>query len=92
MIRVTVELLPKGRGQPQHLGTMEITNDGTGNRSRGNYTYRLSMRGKPEVTLRAGAVKGFPRRALLAWDLLYRVLHDAVGARNAKGVQCRTDS
>jgi len=27
-------------------------------------------------------VAGFPRKRLLAWDLLYRVLSDAVGDRN----------
>lgn len=80
MIRVTMELIPFGVGEPEHLGTMEIGNTGRGTPTRGKYRARLSDRaGRP---WREAHVEDFPRRRLLAWDLLYRVLRDAVGERN----------
>lgn len=80
MIRVTVERIPFGVGEPEHLGTMEIANTGQGTPTQGKYRVRLSDKaGRP---WREVHVEGFSRRWLLAWDLLYRVLRDAVGERN----------
>lgn len=81
MIRVTVELLPYGdESRKQVLGRMAIVNDATGTPTRGNYHYAAT--GKSPQIWKRGGVKGFPRQRLLAWDLLYRVLRDAVGDRN----------
>lgn len=80
MIRVTVELIPWGVGKPQHLGTAEIFNDATGTTTRGNYGFRLFSRNKR--LYKEGEVKDFPRKRLLAYDLLYRVLREAMGERN----------
>lgn len=83
MIRVTVELLPQGdESRKKHLGTAIIANTGSGNVTRGNYTVSLSMRGKPNTIWKRGEVRGFPRKRLGAWDLLYLALHSVVGNRN----------
>lgn len=81
MVRVTVELVPRGRGEPRHLGTAEIYNDGSGSRTRGNYKYRLFSKSKR--VWKTGGIEGFPRTQRLGWDLLFRVLRSAVGDRNA---------
>ena len=83
MIRVTVELVPHGiEGRKKHLGTAEIWNDATGNLATGNYGYRLSRRGQPNSDWKSGEVKGFPRKRLGGWDLLFRALRNAVADRN----------
>jgi len=50
----------------------------------GHYGYRLSRKGAPESFWRGGGVMNFPRKKLLAWDLLFRILRDAVEERNGK--------
>lgn len=86
MIRVTVELLPGGdAGRARHLGTAYIANDGTGTETTGSYSVMLSRRGMPWSIWKRGRVQGFPRKRLLAWDLLYRALDGTVGHRNRKG-------
>lgn len=84
MIRITVELIPFGLLSPVHLGTADIINDGTGTRSIGNYTVRLSRKGQPGSTWKTAVVRGFPRLRLGAWDILYLALHAVVGKRNQK--------
>ena len=81
MLRVTIEFLPGGFGPAQHLGTAVIANDGTGTPQLGNYTVRLSKRGKPGQAWKRGTVQGFPRQALGPYDLLYRCLEATVGRR-----------
>lgn len=82
MIVVTVELWPGGNKKlAEHLGTARIWNDCTGTKTMGNYQAVLSKRGMPDSTWKGGSVQGFPRKRLLAWDLLYRVLCDIVGGR-----------
>ena len=85
MIRVTLELRSaRGRRHDRRwVGT--ITNDGTasdgtGDSRWGNYVYEL--RDGNQLAWRQGRLTGFSRRRLMAWDLLCRVLRDAVGARN----------
>ncbi len=86
MIRVTVELLPKGDpSRARLLGTATITNDCTGDAERGNYRVELARgpecSGRPGVW-RQGRVEGFPRRGRLGpWDLLLRALQDALRGR-----------
>lgn len=77
MIRVTVELIPYGdesHPRRQILGTAKIANVG-GTATLGHYRYEL--RGKRGQRIRSGVVSGFPRKRLLAWDLLSRALKDA---------------
>ncbi len=83
MLRITIELLPKGRlDKARHLGTGYISNDGTGAGGIGNYDVTLSQRGRPGCVWKRGRVIGFPRKRLGAWDLLFRVLQVTVGNRN----------
>lgn len=83
MLRITIELLPFGsEARKRHLGTMEISNDGTGDLEIGNYDVRLSKWGRPGQTWRRGRVEGFPRRRLGPYDLLYRALLATVSERN----------
>lgn len=82
MIVVTIELWPHGDSKrKQLLGCGAIANDGSGSNSTGNYNFELSDRsGK---LWKSGEIKGFPRKRLLGWDLLFRILRQAVGERNA---------
>ena len=81
MIRITVEKIPFGFGEPEVLGTMTIANTSKNLLSRGDYHYKIHN--KRGARFREGFVENFPRKRLLAWDLLYRVLRHAFGERNA---------
>lgn len=83
MIRVTVELIPARNPKAIELmGTAIIANDGEGTPTSGNYTVTLFQRGFPGIVWRRGRVRDFPRKRLLAWDLLYRALKEIVAERN----------
>lgn len=82
MIRITAELLPKGdEARKSHLGTITISNDGTGTATAGNYKAVLSKRGSPDSTWREAHFSGFPRKRLGIYDLLLGILAVAVGDR-----------
>jgi len=70
MIRVTVELLPKGSEEHKRLlGVLEIANDGTGDLATGHYTGELHA----EYTGpngRRGRVENFNRRGQSVWSLI----------------------
>lgn len=87
MIKVTVELIPKGVGKPELLGIAHIFNDLSGDAETGNYGVILLKSPKyskqPRVGVwKTGEVTGFPRQRLGPWDLLYRALKNTVGDRN----------
>lgn len=85
MIVVRVELWPGGdRSKAESLGEAVIINDGSGTQTQGNYHFALSKRGQTitDQAWRDGQVQGFPRKRLGGWDLLCRVLNEAVGERN----------
>jgi len=83
MIRITIELIPAGSPEyKQHLGTAEISNDGTGDAIISDYDVFLSKWGKPKVAWKRAKVMGFNRRKRGPWDLLYLALQAAVGSRN----------
>lgn len=84
MIRVTVELLPRGREAGKRvLGVAMIANDGTGTLDRGNYKIRLS-KWAPKVheTWKRGSITNFDRKRRGPWDLIFRALQETVGDRN----------
>jgi hypothetical protein len=88
VIRVTVELLPKGdESRKRHIGSIEIANDGTGTALKGNYMVRLAKFGRPEATWKRGAVIGFARQSQGPYDLLLKALVATVGARNKRLVE-----
>jgi hypothetical protein len=81
VIYIRMELWPKGdKSRAQLLGEARIANSGTGTRLRGTYTYEI--KGRAGMPLRRGALADFPRKQLLGWDLLTRVLALAFGERN----------
>jgi len=78
MIRVTVELVPYGIGEPVEMGTATITNDGVQTRetegARGSYTYRFTKKGHERAV---GEVRDFPRQSADVWQLIARCLAEA---------------
>jgi hypothetical protein len=90
MIRITAELVPHGVGEPVHLGTAIIANDGKGVETIGHYNVWLGKKGQTHDPVimaqswRYGRVESFPRKRLGVWDLLYRALRATVGPRNEK--------
>jgi len=83
VIVVRVELWVGGNPNNVHtLGLAKISNDGSGTATSGNYVAELYTGGMSPRKWKLGAVKGFPRKRLLGWDLLYRALRELVGDRN----------
>ena len=82
MIKITVEIIPYGIGKPKIIGVMTISNTGKSliTPSRGDYTYKITK--KNNYLMRSGEVENFPRKKLLVWDLLYRILRKEFGERN----------
>lgn len=87
MIRVTVELISaNGRDRDRVLGVADICNIG-GTETRGNYGVQIfkgwtKKLGKRQTLWKELEIKDFPRKKLGGWDLLYRILKQAVGERN----------
>lgn len=83
MLKVTIELISAKDGRHEILGEGIISlQDFNDSGTRGDYTFRLF--GKKGYSFRKGKVINFPRKRLLAWDLLYRVLKEAIGNRNER--------
>ena len=85
VLRITIELLPHGdEDQAKLIAQANIVNNGSGTRDIGNYNYVLGEE-HGSSNWKASSIEGFPRErvaGLNVWDLVYRVLHDAVGGRN----------
>lgn len=77
MIRITVEMVPGGVGEPVLLGRAIIANDGTGTKTRGNY--RGTFWRKQRAPWRCTSVKNFPRQRDSVWHLLHQLLGEALG-------------
>ncbi len=81
MLRVTIELVPLGiESRAKVIATGTIANTGTGTPASGDY--RIELCDAAGRRWKSGHVEGFPRKRLLAWDLLYRALEKMVGNRN----------
>lgn len=80
MLVVKIELHSAITGQVTTLATGKIVNTGTGSSDRGNY--RVELRDAANRVWKTCHIKDFPRKRLLAWDLLYRVLRKLIGDRN----------
>jgi hypothetical protein len=89
MLVIKIEIWPLGQESlKRELGTAYIANDISGDRTTGNYNYRLMK--SPEYAKRPGVwkrgrVENFPRQRLGPWDLLFRALRDSVEYRNKSG-------
>ena len=80
MIRVTIEMFPKGsENNKRTLGTAIIVNDGTGTKALGNYQYTLFN--KAGKKYKKGKIKKFDRQNKIAWRLLNLILNNALEKR-----------
>lgn len=83
MVRVTIELVPHGdESQKRTIGLINIMNDGTSpNRAIGNYTAELMhagrFYGKRKGVFKRAKVRGFARKILSPYRLVFRVLREA---------------
>jgi len=80
MIVVKIELWPLGdKSRSKEIGRMYVTNDGSGNVDRGNYTVAVCRRGSTERTkpTRTGSVSNYPRQSYNVWRLILRALKSA---------------
>ena len=91
MIHITIEYRPEGfeSGNKILLATAQIHGDKTGMELGGNYRY--SLYGQVGRLMRSGTIEHFPGKPKRVWDLLYRILMDAVGDRNPKRKDTRRD-
>lgn len=80
MLVVKIELHSAVTGRITTIATGTICNTGTGSPTLGNY--RIELQDAAGRRWRKGHIEGFPRKRLLAWDLLYRALGLLVGNRN----------
>lgn len=80
MLVVKIELHSAITGQITTIAAGTICNTGTGSHTQGNY--RIELRDAAGRRWRTGHIEGFPRKRLLAWDLLYRALRELIGNRN----------
>jgi len=80
MLVIKIELHSAVTGQITTHATGAICNTGTGRPTQGDY--RIELRDAAGRRWKKGHIEGFPRKRLLAWDLLYRALEKLVGNRN----------
>jgi hypothetical protein len=81
MLRITIELVPQGREAAKRtIAVGTITNLGTGSFTSGDYF--VDLRDAAGRKWKHCTLTGFPRKRLLAWDLLFRALRTLVGRRN----------
>lgn len=79
MLIVRIELHSAVTGQITTIATGKIVNVGTGSPAQGNY--RIELQDAAGRKWKIGHIESFPRKRLLAWDLLYRALDKLVGDR-----------
>jgi hypothetical protein len=80
MVVITVELVNAITGARKILGIGQISNTGSGTATVGNYEAIFKFSNGRQW--KESRVEGFPRKRLLAWDLLYRALKPLIGERN----------
>ncbi len=87
MLVVKIELHSAVTGEVKTLATGKIINTGAGTPTQGDYRVELKdAAGRP---WKSGTVRNFPRKRLLAWDLLARALYSVLGKRN--GLFCESN-
>jgi hypothetical protein len=84
MIVLKIEMWPRGEeARAYPLGSARIWNNATGTASIGNYGFKLFR--KDGRQYKEGVITKFPRKRLLVWDLLFRILHLQFAERNKAG-------
>jgi hypothetical protein len=79
MLVVKIELHSAVTGEVKTIATGTIVNTGAGTPTHG--VYHVELRDTLGRRWRTGSVEGFPRKRLLAWDLLARALHGILKSR-----------
>lgn len=79
MLRITIDFTDANTAKTVRLGSMQITNDGTGTRELGNYTATLiydalTPTGEKVRYAWGGKVMKWPRLEKDAWGLTHRAL------------------
>ena len=85
MLIVKIELHPSTGGDARELGQVIIVNTGKGTMTKGDYDVQLlksAEYAKSPGVWKRGKVRGFPRKMLGPYDLLYRALRACVADRN----------
>ena len=80
MLIVEIKLHSAVTGEIKTVATGTIVNTGAGTPTSGDY--RVELKDALGRRWKTGSIIGFPRKRLLAWDLLYRVLEKLVKKRN----------
>ncbi len=80
MLIVKIELHSAITGKVKTIATGKIANTGAGTPTQGDY--RIELRDALGRPWKTGSIKNFPRKRLLAWDLLARALYSVLGKRN----------
>lgn len=84
MIRCTLELVPGGVGEPEHLGTIEIDNRISRTMEtkgkRGDYNYKIKKK-RQTIWVDDGVIQNFPRLSYHPWNLVKLILED-ISKRN----------
>lgn len=87
MIRVTLELVPGGIGKPEHLGTIEISNQilrSMANSRRGDYEYEIFKKRKGNIPWASGYIENFPRLSYHPWNLIRAILNQIAEANGGR--------
>jgi hypothetical protein len=76
MIKITIEIWKQGNPLDKSLlGVIDIINDGTGTKTKGNYSYSLISKGRK---FRKGRIVHFERKKKNVFFLLYEILKNAI--------------
>jgi len=80
MIKITVELIPFGIGsKASKTWTAHIWNNLTGNKSIGNYYFKIFKQDSTEEVWKGGEVNNFKRKQWSVWYLIYLCLRNIYG-------------
>lgn len=74
MLKVKIELVPFGVLPVKNTWNMDIWNDASGNRSIGNYKFKIFNKNSSESVWKGGEIKDFQRLRWSVWYLLYLCL------------------
>lgn len=77
MILVKVELHSAQTGKVTEIGRLQIANDRSGSKERGNYLVWIFRRGSKARVQRQAQLLDFPRLSAPIWKLLRRALEAA---------------
>ena len=82
VINIIVEMWPQGSQiLKRQMGRMTISNDGTGNITKGNYNIQV-YKGESNRCCRKGRVENYLRKGKTFWYLLYLSLKSIYGEKD----------